>query len=70
MNTIVNLNVLPLGLYDWLIGMDWLEKHRAVVEFYNKSFTCIENDVNTKMVQGIQKAVKFRQVSTMKLKEC
>ena len=28
--TIVKLNVLPLGSYDILIGMDWLEKHRVI----------------------------------------
>ena len=28
--TIVNLNVLPLGSYDILIGMDWLEQHRVI----------------------------------------
>jgi hypothetical protein len=28
-NTLVNLNVLPLGSYDILIGMDWLESHKV-----------------------------------------
>ena len=27
--TCVDLNVLPLGSYDVLIGMDWLEAHRV-----------------------------------------
>ena len=27
--TFVKLNVLPLGSYDILIGMDWLEQHRV-----------------------------------------
>jgi hypothetical protein len=31
METKVYLNVLPLGSYDLLIGMDWLEKHAVVV---------------------------------------
>ena len=26
----VKLNVLPLGSYDMLIGMDWLKQHRVV----------------------------------------
>ena len=26
--TSVKINVLPLGSYDMLIGMDWLEQHR------------------------------------------
>ena len=27
LNTCVDMNVLPLGSYDVLIGMDWLEVH-------------------------------------------
>ena len=26
--THVNVNIIPLGSYDFLIGMDWLEKHK------------------------------------------
>ena len=28
--TTVKLNILPLGSYDLLIGMDWLEHHKVV----------------------------------------
>ena len=28
--TQVKLNVLPLGSYDVLIGMDWMEKHKVI----------------------------------------
>ena len=34
--TFVKLNVLPLGSYDILIGMDWLEQHRVILNFYEK----------------------------------
>jgi hypothetical protein len=27
METNVDLNIFPLGYYDLLIGMEWLEKH-------------------------------------------
>ena len=40
--TKVNLNVLPLGSYDALIGMDWLENHRAKVYCYKKIIKCID----------------------------
>ena len=36
--TCVDLNVLPLGSYDVLIGMDWLEAHRVKLDCYNKNF--------------------------------
>jgi hypothetical protein len=36
-----------------LIGMDWLKNHRAVLDCYNKAFTCLEEDGNSRVVQGI-----------------
>ena len=36
--TCVDLNVLLLGSYDVLIGMDWLEAHRVKLDYYNKTF--------------------------------
>ena len=38
LNTCVDLNVLTLGSYDVLIGMDWLEAHRVKLDSYNKNF--------------------------------
>lgn len=35
-----NLNILALGSYDTLIGMDWMEKHRAKVDCYDKIMEC------------------------------
>ena len=40
--TIVDLNILLLGLYDALIGMDWLEKHRSKVDYYVKVMECLD----------------------------
>ena len=31
--TCIDLNVLPLGSYDVLIGMDWLEYHRVKIDW-------------------------------------
>ena len=42
--TVVKLNVLPLGSYDLLIGMDWLEQHLVILNFYDKTFTCLNSD--------------------------
>ena len=53
--TFVKLNVLPLGSYDMLIGMDWLEQHRVVLNYFDKTFTCVNNDgeiVNVKESLG------------------
>ena len=40
--TQVKLNVLPLGSFDVLIGMEWLEKHIVVLNCFEKTFTCID----------------------------
>jgi hypothetical protein len=31
-----NLNILPLGYYDMIIRLDWLEQHKAVLDCYTK----------------------------------
>jgi hypothetical protein len=38
-NTKLNLNILPLGSYDIIIGIDWLEKHKVILDLYLKSLT-------------------------------
>ena len=55
--TKVNLNVLPLGSYDALIGMDWLEKHRAKVDCYENFLECIDEEGRERLVRGIPKQV-------------
>lgn len=42
--TRVNLNIFPLGSYKILIGMDWLEFHRAKVDCYDKIVECIDDE--------------------------
>jgi hypothetical protein len=31
-----NLNIFPLGSYDFIIGKDWLEQHHVVLDCHNK----------------------------------
>ena len=51
--TVVKLNVLPLGSYNLLIGMDWLEQHKVILNCYNKTFTCLNSDEQPVKVKGI-----------------
>ena len=67
--TCVDLNVLPLGSYDVLIGMDWLEAHRAKLDYYNKTFECTYEEGNLVVVKGILKVISVRKVSTMLLEK-
>jgi hypothetical protein len=36
LNTSAELNIIPLGSYDCLIGMDWLDQHHVVLYCYKK----------------------------------
>jgi hypothetical protein len=65
LSTKVELNVLPLGSYDYLIGMDWLEQHHAFLDYHNKRFTCLVEEGNLKIVQGIPRVVVVREISSM-----
>lgn len=48
--TTAKLNILPLGLYDALIRMDWLEKHQSKVDYYNKVMECFDEEGNPRKV--------------------
>jgi hypothetical protein len=63
------LNILPLGSYDMIIGMDWLEQHKAVLDCYTKILSYKDNFGTVRTAQGIPKPVSVRQVSAMQLKK-
>jgi hypothetical protein len=46
LSTRTDLNILPLSSYDYLIGMDWLEQHYAIIDFFNKEFNCWDGEGN------------------------
>ena len=66
--TCVDLNVLPLGSYDVLSGMDWLEAHKVKLDCYNKTFECTDEEGNSRVVRGIPKVISIRKISAMQLK--
>ena len=66
--TFVNLNVLPLGSYDILIGMDWLEQHRVVLNCFDKTFTCMNNDGKLISIKRIPRKTTVRNISALQLK--
>ena len=65
---VVKLNVLPLGSYDLLIGMDWLEQHRVILNCYDKTFTCLNSEEKPLSVKGILRKTTIRQISALQLK--
>jgi hypothetical protein len=44
LNSKADLNILPLGSYDCLIGMDWLDQHHTLLDCQNKEFTCLDEE--------------------------
>jgi predicted aspartyl protease len=64
-NTKSNMNVLPLGSYDIIIRMDWLEKHKVILNCYEKFLVYKDENNKVKTVQGIKKPVSFRKISTI-----
>jgi hypothetical protein len=70
LNTRENLNILPLGSYDYLIGMDRLDQHHAILEFNNKAFTCLDEEGNLRKVKGIPRVVTIREISALQLNKC
>jgi hypothetical protein len=64
------MNILPLGSYDMIIGMDWFEQQKAVLDCYTKILSYKDNFGTVRTTQGIPKPVSVRQVSTMQLKKC
>jgi hypothetical protein len=65
LSTKIDLNIFPLGSYDSLIGMDWLDQHHDILDYYNKSFTYWDEEGNLRTVQGIPRAITIREISTL-----
>jgi hypothetical protein len=65
-----NLNILPLGSYEMIIRMDWLEQHKVVLDCYTKILSYKDNFGTVRTTQGIPKPVSVRQVSTIQFKKC
>jgi hypothetical protein len=49
-HTKVDLNIILLGSYDCLIGMDWIENDCVVLYCYNNVFTCLDEEGNSRIV--------------------
>jgi len=54
--------IIALGSYDCLISMDWLEKHHVVLDYYNKTIICLDEEGQQGKVQGNPRVVVVREV--------
>jgi hypothetical protein len=69
LNTKLDVNILPSGSYDCLIGMNWLEKLHVVLDCYYKTITCLDEEGKQGKVQEIPRVVVVREFSTMEFKK-
>jgi hypothetical protein len=69
-STVVDMNLILLGSYVILIGMDWLDKHHAFLDFHNKKFACLDEEGKHSTVKGIPRPISIREISTLQLKRC
>ena len=60
-----HLNVLPLGSYNMVMGMDWLYVHRTKVDFYEKSIDLFDEKEELRILQGKKKETSVRMVIVM-----
>ena len=51
--TQATLNILPLGSYDLLIGMEWLATHKARLDCYHKTLECVSKEGKRITLEGI-----------------
>ena len=65
MPTSTHLNVLPLGSYNMILGMEWLDLHRTKVDFYKNVIECLDDDGEKRILQGKKKPTSVRMVTTM-----
>jgi len=67
-STNVDMNIIPLGYYYILIGMDWLDKHHAILDFHNKTFTCFDGDGKQSIMKGFPGPISIREIPALQLK--
>jgi hypothetical protein len=57
-----------LRTYDLIIGMDWLEAHRAMVDCFAKRVLCVDDEGRPVEIHGVRRKVSLHFISTMKVK--
>jgi hypothetical protein len=68
--TRLKVYVTTLGTYDLIIGMDWLESHRAMVYFLAKRALCVDDEGRPVEIHDVQRKVSLCYISNMKVKHC
>ena len=51
-----------------IIGMDWLENYKVILNCFDKTFTYVDEDQIVRKMEGVIKHVSLRKISAMQLK--
>ena len=70
LDTSANLNILPLGSYDILIGMEWLESRKDVINYLHKKFSSVDEEDEYHTMNEIYRPLFIRQISALQRKKC
>ena len=62
--------VTSLGTYVLVIGMNWLEEHRAFLDYYEKKVLCVDDKGKAIEIHDIKQMFSLRFISTMNIKQC
>jgi hypothetical protein len=68
--TRLKVYVTALRAYNLIIGMDWLEAHRSMVDCFIKRVLCVEDEGRPVDIHGVRRKVSLHFISTMKVKRC
>ena len=63
------LNNFPLGSYDIIIKMDWMERHRSKVNFYNKIVEWHDDDERPIEIKGVPQPISLNNISSLHLRK-
>ena len=70
LDTSVNLNILLLGSYDILIGMDWLESHNAIIDYLHKIFSSVDEEDKYHTMNEIYRPLSIGKILALQRKKC
>lgn len=68
--TTIYLHIIHLGSYDIVLGMGWLEAHRAFIDCCHKLVQCVDDSGSEVEVIGVQRPISLRMISAMQLRRC
>jgi hypothetical protein len=69
LNTKLDVKIIPWGSYDYLIGIYCLEKYHVVLDYYNKTITCLDEEGQQGKIEGIPRVVVVREIPALQLKK-